>query len=450
MGSPTDSHKTRTARISIRTLPNIELGYIFDYLQWKDKLSLLKAFPDVARVVNSPLGWRSFYAGQKRSADKQQEELICVHEFGRFFQHCTLWLGRPCRSNWECTCQFDAFTMGSVFPLLEAISDNCQVLRSLRLYHPSHVIPQSCDTQIFKQYQQAIGRLLLYAGQKTHFSLELCGLQYSQDHIRPISLRFLDYYFSNPQVLQLVRVLDITRISDNRLHSVTSLTCLHTMVSLCTLKVPIHCISMSTLQSLVHHQLSQLYLLSDDSTVDHDFEEHQHLQWNDFQLSRNSNFSVHYIFKQRVIHASNLTVNPYVKSVCLDSVCNPVTEDLMMALADLYGNSLQLLALTQSGWKPQIHLSDLSQFAASTLALTHFLSTVPLSASLLTSLAHHAPSLREVMVVEQDVQGVGEVVPELSQCLNHDWRPHASPVTFHLDHLCELSFILDDFTLRGY
>ncbi|XP_076445607.1 uncharacterized protein LOC143283307 [Babylonia areolata] len=439
----------RTERSSINSLPNIELGYIFDYLHWKDKLNLLKAIPEVFRVIKSPLGWRSFRAGERRSADRQQEELACVHEFGCFFQHCTLWLGRPCRSSWECTCQFDALSMGSVFPVLQAVVDNCQVLKSLRLYHPSHVIPQSCDTQIFKQYQQAIERLLLYAAQRTHFRLELCGLQYSQDHIRPISLRFLDYHISNRQVLQMVRVLDITRISDTRLHSVTPLTCLYTMVCLCTLKVPIHCISMATIQCLVSQQLTHLYLLSDDSTADHDFQEHQHLMWDSLLLPRKSRFSVHYIFKQRTIQSSDLTVNPFVKSVCLDSVCNPLTQDFMMDLADLYGNSLQLLAITQSGWKPEVQLSDLAQFAAKCCCLTHFLSTVPLPASLLLSLAHSAPSLKQVLVVEQDVEGVAEVASELSQHLKWNWRPHVSPVTFHVD-ICELSFILDDFTLRGY
>ena len=436
-------------RPTVETLPDVVLGYIFSYLHWRDKLSLLKVFPGVCRIVNSPLGWRSFQAGEQRSAENQQEELACVHEYGHLFQHCTLWLGRPCRNSWECTCLFDNLNTDNVFPVLEALVDNCRMMKTLRLYHPSHVTPQSCDTKIFKQYQQAIELLLLHAIQQNQFSLELCGLQYSHDHIRPISLRFLDYYISNPQVLQLVRVLGITRITDSRLQSPAPLTFLKSMVSLTTLKVPIHYITMAMVQSLVQNLLKDLYLLSDDCTVDNDFLEKKQLHWDHLLLPGNSSFRVHYIFKQRILSADDFTLNPYVKSVCFDSLCNPLTEDLLMAVADHYGNSLQLFGITHSMWQPDLRLFDLSEFAAKCGRLTHFLSTVPLPGALLISLVQNSPRVKHVLVVAQDMEALSDIVPSMSHCLNQEWRPHISPCTFHVD-ICELSFLMDEFILRGY
>ena len=443
------SDLTPKARPSIEGLPDVVLGNIFNCLHWRDKIRLLEAFPGVFRVVNSPLGWRTFQAGERRSVENQQEELACVHEYGHLFQHCTLWLGRPCRNSWECTCLFDDLVMDNVFPVLEALVDNCQMMKSLRLYHPSHVTPQSCDTKIFKQYQQAIERLLLYAMQKNHFSLELCGLQYSHDHIRPISLRFLDYYISNPQVLQLVRVLDITRITDSRLQSPVPLTFLKSMVSLTTLKVPIHCITMAIVQSMVHNLLQDLYLLSDDCTVDNDYLEKHYLHWDHLLLPGNSSFCVHYIFKQRILSADDFTPNPYVKSLCFDSLCKPLTEDLVMAVADRYGSSLQLFGITHSMWQPELRISDLSEFASKCGRLTHFLSTVVLPGAVLISLVQNSPRLKHVLVVAQGMGALADIVPSMSHCLNQDWRPHDSPSTFHVD-ICELSFLMEEFTLRGY
>ena len=448
MGASSYEVEQRTASL-IEILPNIELGYIFDYLHWRDKLSLLKAVPSVFRVINSPLGWRLFQAGERRSAADQQEELACVLEYGHFFQHCTLWLGRPCRNSWECTCLFSSTNLDCVFPVLSALVDNCAMLKSLRLYHPSHVTPNSIDTEIFKQYQNAIERLLVYAMHKNHFSLELCGLQYSHDHIRPISLRFLDYHISNPQVMQLVRVLDITRIKDSRLQSSTSsLTCLKSMVSLSTLKVPVQCITMATVQSLVQNQLVDLYLLNDDSTSDHEFVEKEHLHWERLLLPANTSFSVHYIFKQRSFSPNDFAVNPYVKSVCLDSMCKPLTEDFLMAIADRYSFSLQLFGIMHSSWKPELRLSDLSQFAVKCGRLTHFLSTVSLPGSLLVSMAENAPRLKHVLVASKHIEGLENIVPRMSECLGQEWQPHAYPASFHVS-VCELSFIIDEITLRA-
>ncbi|XP_070190460.1 uncharacterized protein [Littorina saxatilis] len=452
-GSKATTDCTRKARPSIETLPDVELGCIFNYLTWRDKLSLLKAIPQVWRVINSPLGWQKFHAGEKRSAEGQQEELACVHEYGHLFQHCTLWLGRPCRNTWECTCLFDNLHTHNIFPVLEALVDTCCVLRSLRLYHPSHVTPQSCDTDIFKQYQQAIERLLMYALQRNRFSLELCCLLYSQDHIRPISLRFLDYYISNPQALQLVRVLDITRITDSRLQSPAPLTCLKSMKQLSTLKIPIHCVTMGTVQSMVQNQLKNLYLLSDDCTVDHDFHEKKHLSWDGLlPPSNGSGFSVHYIFKQRVLNGEDLSPNPHVKSVCFDSLCKPISEDLLMAVAECYCTSLQLFGITHSIWKPELRLSDLSKFAAKCRSMTHFLSTVALAGSLLVSLVHNAPLLKQVQIVatqDAELHELAEIIPIMSKCLKKDWRPHSSPNTFQ-EEICELSFLMDEYLLRGY
>ena len=122
-------------------------------------------------------------------------------------------------------------------------------------------------------------------------------------------------------------VLDITRITDSRLQSPAPLTFLKSMVSLTTLKVSIYYVTMAMVQSLVQNLLKGLYLLSDDCTVDNDFLEKEHLHWDQLLLPGNSSFCMHYIFKQRIRSAGDFTLNPYVKSVCFDSLCKPLTED---------------------------------------------------------------------------------------------------------------------------
>ncbi|KAK7493146.1 hypothetical protein BaRGS_00015667 [Batillaria attramentaria] len=435
----------KTEKLTLWTLPEIELGCILDFLHWRDKISLQAACPEMSRVLMTPLGWRTFKAGEISSVQSQRDEVACVQKYGHLFQHCTLWLGRPCRNTWECTCVFDV-NAGSMFPVLSALVDKCKVLKSLRLYHPSHVTPESNDTDVFKQYQHAIEKLLLHALHRTRFSLELCGLQYSNDHIRPISLRFFDYYVSNPQVSQLVTVLDVSRSADNRLHPPAPLNCLPAMTSLVTLKVPVHCVTMGILQSLVQNCLCDLYLLSDDSTVDLGYDEQQHLHWLTLLVPRGRKFHVHYIFKQRTLTPADLVPNPYVRSVCIDSPCRLLTEDLLVAIADRYGNSLQLLALSHSAWKPDIMLLDLSNFAAKCPRLTHFVSTLLHPTNMLVSLVENAPRLKDVLVVGHGDE-MAEFMHIVSQSLHHSWQPRPCPSMFHIDSW-ELSFLLDEYILR--
>lgn len=433
--------------MTLSTMPTIELGYIFNFLDWKDKLNLQEAFPEMSRILTTTYAWKTFSAGKQKDLQRSKEEVACVQRYGHLFQHCILWLGRPCRTSWECTCLFDSLFMDSVFPVLASLVDKCKVMTSLRLYHPSHVTPESDDTQIFKQYQRAIDKLLMYALCKRTFRLELCGLQYPNEQIRPISLRFLDYYISNPQALDMVTVLDVSGNADGRLHPVLPLFCLQAMPSLVTLKVPIHCITMATIQCVVLKSLQNLYLLSNDRTVDLSHFELKHFDWLHLHVPHAQNFGVHYIFKQRVIRDTDFVVNPFVRSICLDSLCKPLTDDLLLVMADRYGKSLELFALVHSAWMPSLRVSDFSQFARLCPRLTHFICTVPCNQYLLLSLVQQAQQLKQVLVVKHQKDEFTDIIPFMSKHLQCQWKPHLSPATFHLLGW-ELPFLLDEYTLR--
>jgi hypothetical protein len=268
-----------------------------------------------------------------------------------------------------------------------------------------------------------------------------------------MSLRFLDYFISNPQILRLVRVLEISRVLDSRPQSSPPLKFLTTIPLLSVLKVPIHSINMDIVQQMVNKALKDLYLLSDDTTVDHKFEEQdakQNFQWDSLILPKNKEFSVHYIFKQRVLKAKDFTPNPYVRSVCLESLCSPLVEELIGAVSTCYGATLQLFALSHCvPWAPEIHFSDLSAFAANCKRLTHFISTQELPAAALLSLTENSATIEEVMVVAQMSEEIISIIPAMSEHLRKPWKTHSSPATFSCS-FCGLSFLIDEYTLRGF
>ena len=119
--------------------------------------------------------------------------------------------------------------------------------------------------------------------------------------------------------------------------------------TLVVLKCPIQVLTTVTIDILAKSSLQTLHLLNDGSTLNEDFIEENHINWT-FLSSAHPELQGHYIVEERSLYPSNLCPNPLVRGFVMDSLCNPVSGDLILAIADHYGKTLQSFVYIALSW----------------------------------------------------------------------------------------------------
>ncbi|XP_012938910.1 uncharacterized protein LOC106011988 [Aplysia californica] len=410
--SSSNSNISTTTRMSLEHLPDVVLGQILSYLHWKEKEWLLDVFPDVERVMRSPLAWPHFENDRAYAVEKLcmyiyfpmmvASELQVIRTYGRYFRSCTIWLHKLSSSDDK---------KEDDFSLLTAVGQHCTQLRAIHVIHPSDVsVSQLCDAN--DRYLRQIKTAAL----RKHgsFTLSLSRLFYTSiDTVESGILNYMSYLGEHCLVHTLVS-LDFSHglVFEGKVKVVHEL---RQCTNLCVLKCPIQCVNTSVVKSLSGGKLQALYLVSDDHTSHTDYREKLSLDWESIcrglSVSQRASLEVHYIFRNRTLSHEDMAHNPFVQSLVFDNLSSSISAVFLKKIADLYGHTLQTLAFCSHYWEFLMHFTDLEQIdnsfkymATKCLRLTAFLSCLCLPSSALVNLAENSPALSTLRVFQENVR----------------------------------------------
>jgi len=400
----------------IEYLPDIVLGEIMSYLHWKEKEWLLAAFPSIKHKVDNSLAWTHFdndrlYAVNKLMmfiylSNMVEHEIDVIETYGRWFKSCTIYLSNIARSTYD--------EMGrNDIKLLSAISKHCKNLRSLHIKHgygidSSHV---NCEDYL-DPIQVILDR------RQGDVSLYLSRL----------------FYKSTETVESGIQAFLVSLQHRNMLTSIVSLDCSHGLLfngdshvlgelTLCdklkVLKCPLGCLDTNVVKTLYLNRLESMYLVNDEHTYEMEIYENQSIDWNSIYTSVTAkglkpySLKVHYIFRNRVvdIESNHLAPNPFVASLVFDNLTTSISSSFLRSISDLYGNTVENIALCSNFWEFLMQLSDLhnidetfTYLASKCIRLKSFLSCLHMPSSALQALAETSRTLKTLRVFKEKTQ----------------------------------------------
>ncbi|XP_025096940.1 uncharacterized protein LOC112565603 [Pomacea canaliculata] len=203
-------------------------------------------------------------------------------------------------------------------------------------------------------------------------------------------------------------------------------------------------------------------LMSDVHTRDLFYDEQSAIDWHGLQLLPGRNLKVHYVFRFSDVV---LCPNPYARSLALDSLCDGISRELLVSIADTYGATLEMFSFIGVVWYPSdldVMFSDLEdlpttfEYLASRLTCVH---TVVLNLFIpkdaLISLARHAPALKTLLVYEHKIlfgehaanTEIEELKQIISEALGYSWKPLSENDTFYELSGYRQSLLFEDFFL---
>ena len=317
----------------IQNLPSVVISNVLSFLSCKDKLNAVAALPTWTEHLRSSMAWHWFCSNSDIEMTRQllrqlhQMSCWCIRHYGRYFQNCVLVLQ-----------YLDLCDMG--LELVEHVSNHCVCLRHFRLYHPDCFTLAEQD--MFERYVN-----LLHSTMENCKGLKqvaLCNLDYMAINKRDGVKELFDRFIEDKTHIHITE-LEFSHAYDYS----QPVTCLAQFDNLRKLKCPIQVLTTSILCQLASKSLCDIYVLNDGSTLNEDFNEAVALQWFDIAKVLPV-LRVHYIVLGRTLGPENLVSNPLVHTVILDSLCNPIGQDLITAIGLVYGDSLKVFAHLATEW----------------------------------------------------------------------------------------------------
>ncbi|PVD28186.1 hypothetical protein C0Q70_10772 [Pomacea canaliculata] len=322
----------------------------------------VKAFPAWNRILHSSLGFKHFENDREYAQSVQAlvsnnyllEEITCIAQYGQFFTHAVIWLEVfPSADNPEET----------DLALLGALATHCFRLKSLVIYHPPKLSPSSI-MRSGARYIKPLQRMFSF---NPSLDLSLCRVSFLSEGTQAGLCKLLDWYQEH-NVLQKVACLDFSHGKmESTLRPMNSLVY---CTSLRVLKCPIQYLNTQILQQLVEFNLQELCLISDVHTGHLFYDEQSAIDWHGLQLIPGRNLMagfhtglnqilVHYVFRYDDVV---LCPNPYARSLALDSLCDGISRDVLISIADTYGATLEMFSIIEDVWYPSddlVNFSDL-------------------------------------------------------------------------------------------
>ena len=306
----------------LQQLPVDLVERVLSHLPWQERVSAANVIPRWKVALRSPVTWRMVSLTINADMDIQEKLRLCLEKFGYHVQHISLTYDhilpdKSCLQNKHLT-NF----------VLHWANMFCKNLRQLSF-------------MIVGDDPQHINKLLQSTDGISRFTIHYHNTQkyYIDDPV--LNKRVTKLCLSNSQMKYLPRSGELLSVIRAQSYpNIVRLTC------------PIHYLSTSILMYLGRMSLRWLRVSNDDITADVDFNEPASVSWTAV-AEHCPDLWVDYTISCRTICSDDFPQNPLMRSLTLDSLCVPLTEELVVIIVELYGASLERLILcdlSDYGW----------------------------------------------------------------------------------------------------